>query len=116
MTVTGCFSPGFLLQAGGTKVSCSIAIGLCIQLLWVRWFGRDMSAPGGFRARRLYRIGFVNDEDPDAFGFIAPEQVIRGVHLIPAFHHGKTTEYLEPSIVRPPSDNDEDWVYYYVNM
>lgn len=87
-----------------------------LDVLWVRWFGRDMTAPGGFRARRLYRIGFVNDDDPEALGFLAPEEVIRGVHLIPAFHYGTTGEYMGPSIVRPPSDNDEDWVYYYVNM
>ncbi|KAJ3526650.1 hypothetical protein NM688_g8235 [Phlebia brevispora] len=87
-----------------------------MDVLWVRWFGRDMTAPGGFRARRLYRIGFVSDDDPDAFGFILPDEVIRGVHLIPAFKHGSTDEYLPPSMVRPESDDDEDWVYYYVNI
>ncbi|KAJ3524830.1 hypothetical protein NM688_g8495 [Phlebia brevispora] len=60
--------------------------------------------------------GFVNDDDPDAFGFISPDDIIRAAHLIPAFHHGTTDEYLPPSIVRPASDNDEDWVYYYVNI
>jgi len=45
-----------------------------------------------------------------------PACVIRAVHLIPAFEHGRTTELLGPSIAR--GDNQaltEDWRYYYVN-
>ena len=52
-----------------------------------------------------------------AFGFLDPKEVIRGVHLIPTFHHGRTTTLLPPSITaRVPSEKDEDWYYYYVNM
>lgn len=55
------------------------------EFLWVRWFGRELEAPGGFRTRRLHRIGFV-DEDPTAeYEFLDPQNVIRAVHLIPAF-------------------------------
>ncbi|THG93150.1 hypothetical protein EW026_g8010 [Hermanssonia centrifuga] len=90
-----------------------------VDFLWVRWFGRDMHVRAGFPARRLHRIGFVSDDEDTnspSFGFLDPAQVIRGVHLIPAFEYGKTLELLGPSIVRPSSDDDEDWVYYYVNM
>ena len=52
-----------------------------------------------------------------AFGFLDPQEVIRGVHLIPTFYHGQTTTLLPPSITaRVPSEKDEDWYYYYVNM
>jgi hypothetical protein len=52
----------------------------------------------------------------DAFGFLDPNLVVRGVHLIPAFYHGRTEEYLAPSIARPLSDEDTDWVYFYIAM
>ncbi|THG92874.1 hypothetical protein EW026_g8186 [Hermanssonia centrifuga] len=68
--------------------------------------------------RRLHRIGFVDVDEPEqfAFGFLDPDLICRGVHVIPAFAHGKTSELLGPSVVRSVSDNDEDWVFYYVNI
>ncbi|KIO03576.1 hypothetical protein M404DRAFT_26885 [Pisolithus tinctorius Marx 270] len=89
-----------------------------MNVLFVRWFGRDNGRPGGsgFAARRLYRVGFISDDDPDAFGFLDPDVVIRGVHLIPAFSLGRTSEYLGPSFVRPDEDLHEDWRYFDVNM
>jgi hypothetical protein len=58
----------------------------------------------------------VDAEDPDAFGFLDPKDVLRGAHLIPAFAHGKTDELLGASIARLPHEEDEDWQYYYINM
>ncbi|KZT68005.1 hypothetical protein DAEQUDRAFT_728551 [Daedalea quercina L-15889] len=87
-----------------------------MDVLWIRWFGRDTSAPGGFKARRLHRVGFIAHDEPNAFGFLDPAQVLRASHLIPGFAYGKTTEYLQPSIARQPEDKDEDYVYYYVGM
>jgi len=86
-----------------------------MDFLWVRWFGRDFEAPGGFAAKRLHRIGFIPQEDGGAFGFLDPQVVLRGVHLIPGFAHGQTDEYLGMSVIRP-LENDLDWVVYYVNM
>ena len=48
-----------------------------------------------------------------AFGFIDPAEVIRGVHLIPAFAHGKTDRLFGPSIACPLKDEDQDWQYFY---
>lgn len=85
-----------------------------IPFLYVRWFGRDTSFRSGFGHRRYPRIGF---DDPEyAFTFLDPDQIIRGVHLIPGFAHGKSSGTLGPSVARLPSDNDEDWSFFYVNM
>ncbi|KAF7966317.1 hypothetical protein HWV62_39183, partial [Athelia sp. TMB] len=52
----------------------------------------------------------------DPFGFLDPSLVIRGCHLIPAFHDGRTSELLSPnsSAGRPLGDTD-DWRGFYVN-
>ncbi|KAF7293657.1 hypothetical protein MIND_01145600 [Mycena indigotica] len=55
-------------------------------------------------------------EDPDAFGFLDPQDVIRGSHLIPAFVHRETQEYLPKSVARRQSRGDQDWRFYYANM
>jgi hypothetical protein len=87
------------------------------DVLHVRWFGRNLSAEalGGWKAKRLHRIGFLPSNGPDAFGFLDPELVIRGVHLIPRFAGGRTSDLLGPSIIRNKNEGGEDWVNYYVN-
>ncbi|KAG2336702.1 hypothetical protein BDR05DRAFT_896368 [Suillus weaverae] len=87
-----------------------------VDFAWVRWFGRDLTHRSGWEVKRLHRLGFIPSEDPGAFGFIDPKHIIRGIHLIPAFAHGHTSEYMSPSIARHPSDNDEDWTYFYLNI
>ncbi|KAF9455458.1 hypothetical protein BDZ94DRAFT_1278112, partial [Collybia nuda] len=84
--------------------------------LWVRWFGRNLEYRAGWTARRLHCVGFVDGVDPQAFGFLDPSEVIRGVHMIPAFAHGHTSSLLGPSIARQVTENDEDWMFYYVGM
>lgn len=87
-----------------------------MDILWVRWFGRDIDEPVGWAAKRLYKIGFLDSNEPGAFGFLDPDLVIRGIHLIPAFVYGQTNNLLPKSIARRPSDNETDWNWYYVNM
>jgi len=87
-----------------------------MEFLWVRWFGYDIHHCAGWATRRLHRVGFIPSDDVGAFGFLDPKDVIRGVHLIPAFAHGRTDELLPLSIARQPKDHDRDWVYYYVMM
>ncbi|KIL54289.1 hypothetical protein M378DRAFT_19051 [Amanita muscaria Koide BX008] len=87
-----------------------------MDFLWVRWYGRDLTHRGGWKTRRLHRIGFVERQDPSAFGFLDPEMVIRSVHLIPAFSQGRTMASLPASTNLPPTDEDLDWQQYYVNM
>ncbi|KAJ6471270.1 hypothetical protein C8R47DRAFT_966666, partial [Mycena vitilis] len=90
-----------------------------MEFLWVRWFGRDMAHIGGWKTKRLHRLGFLDGKDPDsgAFGFIDPAHVLRGAHLIPAFHYGRTSEFLGPSVARHfDADDHQDYRYYYVNQ
>ena len=87
-----------------------------LQVLWVRWFDLDTSAPGGFRRRRLHRLKWVDVGD-GAFGFVSPDQVLRAVHLIPAFAHGKSDDALPGySLARLDFDGDEDWNFHYIGM
>jgi len=91
-----------------------------MDFLWVRWFGVE---PGryrhGFRYARLPKIGFQLSSDDDAFSFLDPSLVIRGVHLIPAFNEGRTSDLLNVAkslarVLNP--DEKDDWVNFYVNM
>jgi hypothetical protein len=94
-----------------------------MDVLWIRWFGHDYKHKSRVKHKRMPRIGFVPD-DQDPFAFINPSDVIRAVHLIPGFKYGRTDIYLGPSVTRIPSadtcrptdDEDEDWVYYYVDV
>lgn len=88
-----------------------------MDFLWVRWYGYDAHVCSGFKARRLHQIGFLDShEDNGAFGFIDPSDVIRAIHLIPAFKLGKSSEFLPPSIARREDEGDGDYVRYYVSM
>jgi hypothetical protein len=90
-----------------------------VDLLRVCWFGHDPSTRyrSGRQYHRLHRIGFVPDDDPDAFGFVHPNEVIQAVHLIPAFADGQTHVLLpnEQSLGRKPGQ-DKDWHFFYVNQ
>lgn len=46
---------------------------------------------------------------------IDPDQVIRCVHLILAYAHGRTDTRLAASFVRPEDDNDQDFMYFYMD-
>jgi len=88
-----------------------------VEFLWVRWFGTVNGHRYGFKAARLPKIGFIEEDDESAFGFLDPSLVLRGCHLIPAFFDGRTSELLATlhSAARPPGEFD-DWVAFYVNL
>jgi hypothetical protein len=89
-----------------------------MNFLWVRWLGVVPARSFGRNQAKLPQVGFVEDVDDYAFGFLDPAVVIRGCHLIPAFAEGRTTDLLSthgPTEARPSGEVD-DWVNYYVNM
>lgn len=98
-----------------------------VDVLWVRWFALDRSFTGGFKTKRLHRLEFVKDtEDDAAFGFVNPQDVVRGMHIMPAFAQKRTTDRLGPSPAArvgpehpddlPLQDQNTDFRYYYTNM
>jgi len=87
-----------------------------MEALWVRWFGRDLDLKSGWAVKCLCQVGFYNSRHPDAFGFLDPCEVIRAAHLIPRFAYGRTSILLGPSDVRNSIEDNEDWIYYSVNM
>ncbi|KAF7372464.1 C2H2-type domain-containing protein [Mycena venus] len=43
-----------------------------MEFLWVRWFGIEPNYRSGFKVARLPKVGFVPEDDPNAFGFLDP--------------------------------------------
>jgi hypothetical protein len=88
-----------------------------LQVLHVRWFGIDSEYTGGWSTKQLHWIGFVPEEDPLAFGFLDPREIIQAVHLVPAFSQGCTACLLGQTILdRPKADEDPDWYNFYAEM
>ncbi|KAJ3574501.1 hypothetical protein NP233_g1725 [Leucocoprinus birnbaumii] len=83
-----------------------------IDFLWARWFIRDDRQPCKFSDRRLPLLEFADD---GAFGFLEPDNVLRGCHLIPAYARGQVS-VLGKSICHRPDDDYRDWQYHYVNI
>lgn len=89
-----------------------------VEFLWVRWMGVDAQHKCGHHKARLPKVGFVDEDDPFAFGFLNPAHVIRGCHLMPSFSDGHTGELLkttQPTVARKTGET-EDWQYFYVGM
>ncbi|KAG2126357.1 uncharacterized protein EDB93DRAFT_1097125, partial [Suillus bovinus] len=62
-------------------------------------------------------IVFVDESDPDTFGFLDPGQVIRGTHLIPAFATGHGTGSLcHGTLLARPDGGLDDWEFYYIGI
>ena len=85
-----------------------------VELLWVRWMERDLTQLGGQNSFQYTRISFAQHSNVpgEAFGFVDPSHIIRGCHLIPAFHLQRTCDRLGPSITR---DVKGDWKAFYAN-
>ncbi|KAF4609406.1 hypothetical protein D9613_012983 [Agrocybe pediades] len=92
-----------------------------LEFILVRWFEFDKTYQGGWKAKRLHRIRFIPQSE-DSFGFVNPLNVVRGIHITPAFREGRTEDLLQPSpLARQVAesngdDTDKDWAYYHVAM
>ncbi|CAA7270454.1 unnamed protein product [Cyclocybe aegerita] len=85
-----------------------------LEFLFVRWFGKEPGWDSGFTKRRLPRIGFVHESEPNVFSFVDPSNVIHAVHLIPVFVDGHISSLLTYSRLAQEEDQD-DWHAFYVN-
>ncbi|KAJ3839903.1 hypothetical protein F5878DRAFT_659863 [Lentinula raphanica] len=89
-----------------------------MEFLWVRWLGVDPVHHSTSRNARLPKVGFVEESDPFAFGFLDPMQVIRCCHLMPAFSDDRTNKLLKttrPTVARRHGETS-DWAYFYVGI
>ncbi|KJA14473.1 hypothetical protein HYPSUDRAFT_114921, partial [Hypholoma sublateritium FD-334 SS-4] len=88
-----------------------------IEIIWVRRFRIDTTySSAGFKKKRLHRLEFLPASDPQAFGFVHPDEIIRGAHLIPAFHYGGTDQFLSGVSIARNEDEYDDYRYFYVNI
>lgn len=91
-----------------------------MEFLWVRWFGVEPGTENAFKSRRLPLVGFIPAHKPYAFGFLDPAHVIRGSHLMPAYHFGRTQALMGRSLLRREKteehEDNSDWRFYYVGM
>ncbi|KAI9567280.1 hypothetical protein HD554DRAFT_2024047, partial [Boletus coccyginus] len=56
------------------------------------WFEYNLTQSSIFHSYHPSCIGFLPEDDPDTIGFLDPDIVIQGVHLIPSFLEGQTSE------------------------
>ncbi|KAJ3826559.1 hypothetical protein F5880DRAFT_1476040, partial [Lentinula raphanica] len=102
-----------------------------VDILWIRWYRCDESYESGFEAKQQPRVYFMDPRDPAAFDFLDPIDVIRAVHIIPAFQYSDVEEedaslvFAQDSIARVYEHitvfgtreiETEDWSRNYVNM
>ena len=69
----------YLVDANGTQVQPRL-----VHVVCVRWYDVDLSARSGFQARRLPRLKWAPVQD-GAFGFVSPDDILRGCYIIPRF-------------------------------
>ncbi|KAG1767493.1 hypothetical protein EV702DRAFT_1203702 [Suillus placidus] len=88
-----------------------------LEVLWVRWLAPLRNYRSGMKYAHLPKVAFVDESDPDTFGFLDPSQVIRGAHLIPAFalERGISSLRYGKSLARPDGELD-DWEAHYVGI
>jgi hypothetical protein len=84
-----------------------------LDFLLVRWFQFEMSKPFSWADCKLDRISFPPLANDDAIGFLAPEDVLRGCHIMPAFATGPvhTDKISLSECVR----DSHDWKQYFIN-
>ncbi|KAI0073432.1 hypothetical protein K474DRAFT_1603363 [Panus rudis PR-1116 ss-1] len=85
------------------------------EVLFVRHYRLDTRWKCGFQQKKLPRLRFVPADDTTSFGFLDPDEVIRGAHIIPAFAHGKSDFILDHTPFKHSYTTDHNWQAYYVN-
>jgi hypothetical protein len=86
-----------------------------LQFLWVRWFEVvDAATVGhGWSSHGLDMLRFTRIDQPGAFGFVNPIDVLRACHIVPRFLHGRRhTDRKGLSVCARDAD---DWTNYFVN-
>ncbi|KAI0058498.1 hypothetical protein BV25DRAFT_1810603 [Artomyces pyxidatus] len=82
-----------------------------MDFLWVRWY--EVMDPELSGWDRLDFLSFPPIEGPDAFGFVDPNDVLRGCHIVPDFNSGYRHDD-RASLSRCVKDGN-DYMRYYVS-
>ena len=80
-------------------------------ILWVRWYEVVDPVSSGWDSSTLDMLRFPPLHQDNSFGFVGPEVVLRGCHILPAFHKGIRESNVNVS--RSAKDN-KDYLLYYV--
>ena len=94
----------------------TLAVPTSMDVLWVHWLQVDHVYRAGWKAKRLYRVQFAPSLDEGSFGFLDPNNVIRGVHFIPSFKEGLVMNLPPGSASKWDYAPNANWQYYYVNQ
>ncbi|KIK32395.1 hypothetical protein CY34DRAFT_101573 [Suillus luteus UH-Slu-Lm8-n1] len=85
-----------------------------IDFLWVRWYQHiDVGEGSSRHTSVLDRVFFPPMAEPDTFGFVDPNDVLRCCHVIPQFAQG--LRCLDGRSVSHCAQDKLDWRYYYIN-
>jgi hypothetical protein len=85
-----------------------------VEVLWVRWFEHDTSAPAGsWCDSRLDRLRFPPMASEHAFSFLDPADAVRGCHILPAFSTNR--RHPDGRGISQCAKDAGDWHSYYLN-
>lgn len=85
-----------------------------MEALWVRWYELDPKGKeGGWLSSRLDQLRFHHVNQPSAFGFLDPADVIRACHVMPKFRLGR--RHKDGKGLSPCAMDSKDWSAYYLN-
>ena len=82
------------------------------DFLWVRWFSVVDPASSGWNSLTLDAVSFPPMNRDDSFGFVDPQDVLRGCHILPAFAKGK--QHADGVSISRSAKDGRDYKLYYV--
>ncbi|KAF7966162.1 hypothetical protein HWV62_39770 [Athelia sp. TMB] len=84
-----------------------------MEFLWIRWYEPIGPSCMDWKAQKLDRLRFPPLADEASFGFIDPDDVLRGCHLLPVFSRGR--RHPDGKGMSMLAKDGSDWKEYYVN-
>ena len=89
-----------------------------MDFLWVHWFGRNLDHEGGFATCRLHHIRLTDSKDFTSYRFLNPSDVLRAVHLIPAFKFSPNQTIQNANVSDSSGNSDDAHIqeFQYVSM
>jgi hypothetical protein len=80
------------------------------NFLWVRWYQVVDPGSSGWHNSTLDTVRFPPMHEDNSFGFVDPDDVLRGCHILPAFAKGKR-EGANVNVSRCAKDTNDYLLY-----